>query len=183
MPIVSPENNKFIYSRITFEIADAIKAADNNMLHIDDALIVAATPAVLLNYKAIEERDLKRIMVSLKRFFQRNPRYRDFKKSAVAKGLRLEWLPTLENDDKATMLSDFILTPAVDEDGYVIFNPTVFANLTRNEHPDRETYGKSDYVARPVRKSAVKRNKVLLTDVAPDAKLAEKLAPYIGFNL
>lgn len=49
MPTVSPENNKFIYSRIVFELADAIKAADNNMLHIDDAIIVAATPAVLLN--------------------------------------------------------------------------------------------------------------------------------------
>lgn len=181
MPTVTPENNKFIYSRITFELADAIKAADNNMLHIDDALIVAATPAVLLDYKAIEERDLKRIMVSLKRFFQRNPRFLDFKKSAVAKGLRLEWLPTLEDDDKASMLSDFILTPAVSEDGYVIFNPAVFANLTRGEHPDRETYGKSDYVARPARKSATKREKVLLSDVAPDAKLAEKLAPYIAW--
>lgn len=181
MPTVSPENNKFIYSRITFELADAIKAADNNMLHIDDALIVAATPAVLLDYKAIEERDLKRIMVSLKRFFKRNPRFRDFKKSAVAKGLRLEWLPTLEDDDKASMLSDFILTPAVSEDGYVIFNPAVFANLTRGEHPDRETYGKSDYVARPARKSATKCEKVLLSDVAPDAKLAEKLAPYIAW--
>lgn len=181
MPTVIPENNKFIYSRITFELADAIKAANNNMLHIDDALIVAATPAVLLDYKAIEERDLKRIMVSLKRFFQRNPRFLDFKKSAVAKGLRLEWLPTLEDDDKASMLSDFILTPAVSEDGYVIFNPAVFANLTRGEHPDRETYGKSDYVARPARKSATKREKVLLSDVAPDAKLAEKLAPYIAW--
>ena len=181
MPTVTPENNKFIYPRITFELADAIKAADNNMLLIDDALIVAATPAVLLNYKAIEERDLKRIMVSLKRFFQRNPRFLDFKKSAVAQGLRLEWLPTLEEDDKATMLSDFILTPAVSEDGYVIFNPTVFANLTRGEHPDRETYGKSDYVARPARKSATKREKVLLSDVPPDAKLAEKLAPYIAW--
>ena len=78
MPTVSPENNKFIYSRITFEIADAIKAADNNMLHIDDALIVAATPAVLLNYKAIEERDLKRIMVSLKRFFSKKPSFPRF---------------------------------------------------------------------------------------------------------
>lgn len=181
MPTVTPENNKFIYSRITFELADAIKAADNNMLHIDDALIVAATPAVLLNYKAIEERYLKRIMVSLKRFFKRNPRFLDFKKSAVAQGLRLEWLPTLEEDDKATMLSDFILTPAVSEDGYVIFNPTVFANLTRGEHPDRETYGKSDYIARPARKSPTKREKVLLSDVAPDAKLAEKLAPYIAW--
>lgn len=181
MPTVSPENNRFIYSRITFELADAIKAADNNMLHIDDALIVAATPTVLLNFKAIEERDLKRIMVSLKRFFLRNPRFLDFKKSAVAEGLRLEWLPTLEEDDKATMLSDFILTPAVSEDGYVIFNPTVFANLTRSDHPDRETYGKSNYVARPVRKSATNREKVLLSEVVPDAKLAEKLAPYIAW--
>lgn len=181
MPTVSPENNKFIYSRIVFELADAIKAADNNMLHIDDALIVAATPAVLLNYKAVEERFLKRIVVSLKRFFKRNPRFLDFKKSAVAKGLRVEWLPTLEDDDKATMLSDLPLTPAVSENGYVIFNPTVYANLTRSEHPDRETYGKSDYIARPARKSAAKRDKVLLSDVAPDAKLAEKLTPYIAW--
>ena len=179
MPTVSPEN--IIYSRIMFDLADAIKVADNNMLHIDDALIVAATPAVLLNYKAIEERDLKRIMVFLKRFFQKNPRFLNFKKSAVAEGLRLEWLPTLEDDDKVTMLSDFILTPAVDENGYVIFNRTVYEKLTRSEHPDRETYGISDYVARPVHKLAVKRNKILLSDVAPDAKLAEKLAPYIAW--
>lgn len=179
MPTVSPENNKFIYSRISIELAAAIKAAENNMLHIDDALIVAATPAVLLNYKVIEERDLKLIMISLKRFFKRNPRFLEFKKSAVAQGLRLEWLPTLEDDDKTRMLSDFALTPMVDEDGYVIFNHTVFANLTRAEHPDRETYGKCDYIARPSRKSAVKRDKVLLSDVAPYAKLTEKLAPYI----
>lgn len=50
-------------------------------------------------------------MVSLKRFFSKNPRFLDFKKSAVAKGLRLEWLPTLENDDKATMLSDLFSRP------------------------------------------------------------------------
>lgn len=181
MPTVSPENNKFIYSRISFELADAIKAADNNILHIDDALIVAATPAVLLNYNAIEARNLKRIMVSLKRFFKRNPRFLDFKKSAVAEGLRLEWLPTLEDDDKATMLSDFILTPSVNEDGFVNFDSTVLANLTRTEHPDRETYGKGSYVARPARKSETKRDKVRLSDVAPDTKLKEKLAPYIAW--
>lgn len=49
MPTVSPENNKFIYSRIVFELADAIKTAENNMLHIDDAIIVAATPAVQIH--------------------------------------------------------------------------------------------------------------------------------------
>ena len=182
MPTVSPENNKFIYSRIVFELADAIKAADNNMLHIDDAIIVAATPAVLLNYKSIDEKDLKRIMLPLKRFFKHNPRFPDFKKAAVAQGLREEWLPTLEDDFKASLLADFGLTaPGVTEDGYVIFNEQIFDNLTKSEHPDRERYGAEDYTPRPARKSASRRNKVLLTSVAPDAKLSDKLVPYIDW--
>lgn len=57
MATVSPQNNKFIYSRISFELAAAIKNAENNMLHIDDALIVAATPAVLLNYSSINDKE------------------------------------------------------------------------------------------------------------------------------
>lgn len=179
MPTVSPENNKFIYSRIMFELANAIKGADNNKLYIDDALIAAATPVVLLNFKAIEDRDLKRIMVSLKRFFQHNPRFLEFKKSAVAYGLRLEWLPNLAKEDKTKMLSDISLIQAIDEDGFIIFNSSLFENLTRTEHPDGEIYGKCDYFPRMTRKSGIKRDKVLMSDVAPDAKLAEKLEPYI----
>lgn len=180
MPTVLPKNNIFIYSRILFELAGAIKNAENNMLHIDDALIVAATPAVLLNYSSIEDKDLKRIMISLKRFFKHNPRYLDFTKAAVAEGLRLEWLPTLEEDDKAVMLSDFKLTPAVDENGYVIFNPEMYANLTKSEHPDHEVYGKLPFTARPTRKSA-KRVKKFLTEAPKDAKLADKLTRYIDW--
>lgn len=178
---VSAENNKFIYSRISLELAEAIATAANNMLHIDDALIVAATPTVLLNYKSIEERDLKRIMVAMKRFFKHNPRYFDFNKSAVAYGLRQEWLPTLEDEDKARLLSDFKLTPAVDEDGYIVYDPTILANLTKCSHPDKEKYGKLDYVARPARKSTTKRCKVLLTSVDPDADMSTKIAPYLAW--
>ena len=183
MPTVTPENNKFIYSRISFELADAIKKADNNMLHIDDAIIVAATPVVLLNFKFIDEKDLKRIMLPLKRFFKHNPRFLDFTKSAVARGLREEWLPTLEDDYKVSLLSDIGLTaPGITENGYVIFNPKIYENLTKSDHPDSEKYGKQDYTPRPPRKSATgQRNKVLLTAIAPDAKLAAKLRPYIDW--
>lgn len=179
--VILPENNKFIVSRMNFELAAAIKQANNNQLHIDDALIVAATPAVLLNYKAIEDRDLKRIMVPLKRFFKRNPRFLDFTKEAVAEGLRREWLDTLENDDKATLLSDFKLTPAVTEDGYVVYNPEILANLTKTEHPDREIYGRNPYTPKVSKSKSAGRPKVLLTDVAPDANLSEKLKPYIDW--
>lgn len=176
------DNNKLVCSRILFELADAIVAAENNMLHIDDALIAAATPTVLLNFKAIEERDLKRIMVAMKRFFKHNPRYLDFTKSAVAYGLRQEWLPTLEDEDKVRLLSDFKLTPAVDENGYIVCNPNFLANVTKSsQHDDNNRYGKLDYVARPARKSATKRCKVLLTSVDPDADMATKIAPYLAW--
>lgn len=142
---------------------------------------MAATPCVFLNYKAIDERDLKRIMGPLKRFFKHNPRFLDFTKSAVVEGLRREWLPTLEDEDKALMLSDFILTPTVDEDGFVIFNPDVFARLTEREHPDRETYGKADYTPRPAHKSSASRPKKLLTSAPAVKDLATKHAPYIDW--
>lgn len=179
MPTVLPQNNKFIFSRIQFELADAIKKAPGNRLHIDQAIIIAATPTVLLNFKALDDKELKRIMAHLKRFYKRNPRYLEFSKRAVAEGLEKEWLPTLEEDDKATMLTDFALTPMVDEEGYVVFNPKVLENLTKSEHPDNETYGKNDYVPRPAKKSESKRERVLLTSTPPDAKLSEKLKPYI----
>lgn len=56
----------------------------------------------------------------------------------MAEGLRLEWLDTLENDDKVSLLSDFKLIPAVTEDGYIVYNPEILANLTKTEHPDRK---------------------------------------------
>lgn len=179
MPTVLPQNNKFIFSRIIFELAEAIKKAPENRLHIDQAIIIAATPTVLLNYKALEEKELKTIMVHTRQFFKRNPRFLEFSKKAVAEGLEKEWLPNLEEDDKANMLTDFPLISTIDEEGYVVFNINIFKNLTKSEHPDNETYGKNDYVPRPVKKYASKREKILLTSTPPDAKLSEKLKPYI----
>ncbi len=119
-------------------------------------------------------------MTPLKRFFKRNPRYLDFTKSAVAEGLRREWLPTLEDEDKARMLSDFILTPGVDENGYIIFNPEVLARLTERPHPDNEKYGKQEYTARPTRSSS-SRCRVVITTAPIITDLATKLAPYIAW--
>lgn len=179
--MVTPENNKFIFSRISFELADAIKVAEDNKLHMDEALLIAATPTVLLNYKVLEDMDLKKVMLSMKRFLKRNPRFLEFNKEGVKQGLKEEWLPTIEDDDKVSMLSDFALIPGVTEDGYIIYNAQVFANLTKNEHPDREIYGKEDYTPKIYRKNKKLRNKVILEMVEPDKKLEAKLKPYIDW--
>lgn len=180
---VRPENNRMIVQRMKYELADAIMAADYNQLHIDDALIAVATPAVLINYKGLTSGDMMKIMTPLERFFKRNPRFLEFTKEAVAEGLRLEWLPTLDADDKAELLSDFKLVRGVTEEGIIDYNHTIFTNLTRIEHPDNEVYKKKSYTPRPSKggRSASSRERIVLTDVAPDAALSEKLKSYIAW--
>ncbi len=50
----------FVFSRIQFDVAAAIKAA-NGRLHIDDALIIAGTPCVLVDFANVPDRKLKYI--------------------------------------------------------------------------------------------------------------------------
>lgn len=135
---------KWVFSRINFDLAAAIKAADGR-LHIDEALIIAATPCVLVDFANVPDHELKYIARAMRHFFKKNPRYTRFTKEAVEKGLRLDWFPNLEDEDKRAMLTDFMLTPGVDEDGYIIPNEALVLKLTEKEHPDNERYGKDDY--------------------------------------
>lgn len=135
---------KWVFSRIAFDLAAAIKAADGR-LHIDDALIIAGTPCVLVDFNNVPDRDLKYIARAMRHFFKKNPRYTRFTKEAVEKGLCLDWLPNLEEEDKRAMLVDFKLTPGVDADGFIIPNEEMVMKLTEKEHPDNERYGKDDY--------------------------------------
>lgn len=135
---------KWVFSRIQFDLAAAIKAGDGR-LHIDDALIIAGTPCVLVDFANVSDHELKYIARAMRQFFMRNPRYTRFTKKAVEDGLRQDWLPNLETEDKREMLTDFKLTPGVDAEGYIIPNEDIVNRLTEKEHPDNETYGKENY--------------------------------------
>lgn len=169
---------KWKYSRIAFDIAEAYKTSDCKV-SLDDAVIMAATPSVVIDFANSPDEDLRRIMQEMKRFLKSNARFRTFTKSEIAKGLRLEWLPTLEDDDKLRLLSDIRLITGVSDDGFIEVDPTIYANLTAKEHPDNEKYGSELYTPKPVRKMASKRPKVVLTSVERDPNLAAKLKPYI----
>lgn len=135
---------KWVFSRIQFDLAAAIKAADGK-LHIDDALIIAGTPCVLVDFANVPDSELKYIARAMRHFFKKNPRYTRFTKQAVEEGLRLDWLPNLEEEDKRAMLADFKMTPGVDADGYLICNEEIVNRLTEKEHPDNERYGLENY--------------------------------------
>lgn len=135
---------KHVFSKIQFELAAAIKDADGK-LHIDDALIVAGTPCVLVDYTNESNSSLKYIARAMRQFFRRNPRYNRFTKDAVREGLRQDWLPGLEDEEKRMMLIDFKMILGVDDNGYVLYDSDWVTKLTKNEHPDRDTYGTQVY--------------------------------------
>lgn len=172
---------KWKYSRIAFDLAEVYKTSDGKV-SLDDAVVMAATPSVVIDFVNSPDEDLRRIMQEMKRFLKSNSRFRSFTKAAIAEGLRLEWLPSLEEDDKLRLLSDIRLITDVTIDGFIEVDPTIFANLTAKEHPDNERYGTEPYSPKPLRKSSGSRSgapRVVLTKVERDINIASKLKPYI----
>lgn len=172
---------KWKYSRIAFDIAEAYKTLDGKV-SLDDAVIMAATPSVVIDFVNSPDEDLRRVMQEMKRFLKSNSRFRTFNKAAIAEGLRIEWLPTLEGDDKLRLLSDIRLITGVTDDGFIEVEPTIFTNLTAKEHPDNEKYGSEPYSPKPLRRSSGGRSsgpRVVLNKVERDINIAAKLKPYI----
>lgn len=168
-------------SRIVFDLADAFKKTEGKV-SLDDAVVIAATPSVTLDFAKCEDWELKRIMQEMKRFLKSNSRFRTFQKAAIAEGLRLEWLPGLEEDDKLRFLSDIKFITGITDDGFIEVNPVMLQKYTTSEHPDRDKYGSEPYSPKPVRKSGgVKRPKDIMTTVEADPNLAAKLKPYIDW--
>lgn len=167
------------YSRMMFDLSAAYKQYGGK-LSLDEAVVIAATPVVMLDFAKCNDTDLSRIMQEIKRFLKTNSRFRTFTKAGIAEGLRHEWLPGLEDDDKLRLLSDIKLITDVSEDGFIEVDPTMQRNLTSAEHPDHERYGTEPYSPKPIRKSGgSKRPKIALTSVEADRDLAAKLTPYI----
>ena len=135
---------KFVMSRIAFDLASAIKAHDGK-LPVDEALLIAAVPCVLVDYANESDFSLKRIVREMRHFYQRNPRYTKFRKEAVAEGLRLQWLPNVEDSEKNEMLTDIPFILGVDADGYIIYNQALYDTYVSKERPDLEKYGQLDY--------------------------------------
>lgn len=163
--------------RIALDIA-AFAEENGGCATVDDILPIAATPCCIIPFKEVKDADLKMLMVAIKNFMRKHSRFLNFTKDGVLEGLRLEWLPTLEDDDKVRLLAGIKLIEAVDEDGVITFNEKLYTLFTAHQKPDRDKYGSEPYSA----KSSAKRSntsKVKITSVAPVPQLAEKLAPYI----
>jgi hypothetical protein len=169
---------KFISERICIDLAHKIKEL-NGKATLDDVLPVCAAPAVIIDFKNEDEQDLKLIMKSIKRFVKRNNRFKNMSKSAIVEGLKIEWLPNLDFDEKANMLADYRIFDGVDDEGYILFNEKIYTAFANQEKPDRAKYGTLPYEPKSSSRRSVRKPKVLLTSVEPDPLLADKMKPYV----
>lgn len=170
---------RFTNERIALDItAFAMNNGGNATVY--DILPIAAAPCCIIPFKEVEDADMKLLMVIMRNFMRNHSRFLNFTKEGIIEGLKLEWLPTLDDDDKVRCLAGIRLVEAVDEDGNITFNEKLYNLFTTHQKPDRDKYGKEPYSA----KSSSKRPsapKVKITSAAPIPQLAEKLAPYIDW--
>lgn len=169
---------RFTNERIALDIAAF--AEKNGNTTVDDILPIAATPCCIIPFKKVDDADLKMLMVAMKKFIQKHSRFLNFTKAAIIEGLKLEWLPTLEADDKVRMLAGIKLIESVDENGIITFNEKLYNLFSTHQKPDRDKYGLEPYSAKTSSKWA-KAPKVKITSADPIPQLAEKLAPYIDW--
>lgn len=118
-------------------------------------------------------------MLKMKVFLKGRQRFLNFTKEAVAEGLRKEWLPTLEEDDKVELLENIAVIDRIEDDGTIVTKEKVYKAFVDAKIPDTIRYGESAY--QNYTSSTRREPKARLTEIAPDAKLSEKLAPFIAW--
>ena len=169
--ILSTPSN-MIRQRINRDVA--VYLYEQSEYSIDELLVTAATPAVRADFKKIDQKDLYRVMLKMKVFLKSRQRFLNFTKMAVMEGLRKEWLPQLEEDDKVWLLEDIAVIERIDEDGNIIRKEPVCTNFATRKISD-VSYGKSEYSLPP--KTITRKDPIVTAQ--PDVKLSKKLSPYV----
>ena len=145
---------------------------------IDDLVIAAATPAIHTQFKEIDPKQMYLVMLRMKHFVSRHSRFKNFTKEAASEGLRKEWFPSLEEDDKVALLENLMFIDHIDDDGKIVtdnkfYNSFVEVGL---KYGDTTKYGNQPYTPlKPV------RLKVKVTSLEPDKSLEEKLKPFVAW--
>lgn len=142
---------------------------------IDELVIAAATPAIHTD-KEIDPKQMYSVMLRMKHFVSRHSRFKNFTKEAAAEGLRKEWLPSLEDDDKVMLLENLLLIKCIDEEGKIIPDPKYYDNFVKlgKKYGDTTRYGDQPY-------KELKSVKTKIVTAQPDERLADKLQRYIDW--
>ena len=154
----------------------ALYLSEHSDCSIDDLVIAAATPAIHTKFKEIDPKNMYFVMLRMKHFVSHHSRFKNFTKEAAAEGLRKEWLPTLEEDDKVMLLENLMFIDRVDDEGRIVPDTKYYDNFVGLgiKYGDTTQYGNQPYT--PLKQ---KLPKTKVTSLEPDKSLEEKLKPFI----
>jgi hypothetical protein len=175
MANIPPTSAENISQRINIDVAHYIN--EHPKPNVDELLLVAAAPAAHADYSKISLKEMRRIMIAMKIFVKHRSRYKNYSKKATIEGLRNEWIPELEDEEKAYLLEDIkvIGKDAIGDDWTITPDKTWFEKFAPLNTLDRTQYGTQVYK----KPAAAKKVKIKVETVKPDTNLEEKLAPYI----
>ena len=170
-----PTPSSTIKQRINKDVA--VYLAEKSDISIDELLIAAATPAILADFKNIEQKSMYRVMLKMKLFLKSRQRFLNFTKDAIKEGLVKEWLPLLEDDDKVALLEEIAVIESISDNGVVTKREPQCTNFYKAKISEL-CYGNSDYISEQKHSSTPREP---IKEIKPIANLAQILAPYIAW--
>ena len=168
-----PTPSSTIKQRINKDVA--VYLTEKTDYSIDELLVVAATPAILADFKNIEQKSMYRVMLKMKLFLKGRQRFLNFTKVAIKEGLAKEWLPLLEDDDKVALLEEIAVIESISNEGVITKREPQCTNFA-NANISELHYGSSDYEAQQTR---TQPSREPIKEIKPVANLVHILTPYI----
>ena len=145
---------------------------------VEDLVIAAATPAIHTKFKEIDPKNMYIVMLRMKHFVSHHSRFKNFTKEAAAEGLRKEWLPSLEEDEKIELLENMMFIDYIDDNGKIVTDAKYYDNFVMLgiKYGDTTKYGDQPYT--PLKPTLPK---IKVTSLEPDKSLEEKLKPFVDW--
>ena len=113
-----------INKAVVYEIISAMGDDGlNAMLTADDLLASMAVPVTQFDFTYTNEGKLKKLMIAVRDFIKKSRlSFNSYTKAGLQAKFENLWVPSLTNEQKQDLISDYRIIDGFDADGYAIFN-------------------------------------------------------------
>lgn len=181
--LMNLESYIIVNRQIAIDLMTLLKESGMEALPVDDVLVRAIAPLVLLDRDRLSDEEKSKCHVRRSGIFLNGrstlARYRNYEYDAIIEAVTKEWLPKFGSlDEKRAFLSDIKVIGNVTDEGEVVFKDyLVDRYLTMNYSLK---YGTTPYQGNGRKLTSNDRKpQQKLTEFRVDEEIADKLAPFI----
>ena len=117
-----------IRKAISYEVISAMGDEGlEALLTVDDLLACMAVPATQFDFTYVDRGTLKKLMIEVEHFVKYSRlRVSSYTKAGLQAKLEDLWIPTLSEEKKRELVSEYLLIDGFDDEGYAIFNEETY---------------------------------------------------------